>query len=626
MSIRAPRRFRALSLFWKLLIPFLALIVIVGAFGAFLIVRDLSSKAKATLNQDLLQSSLTARASLKDRELYLLESATFAANLQGMSDRVKRNDTAGAGQLLESVLALKTDLNLLVVTNRDGVGLVEFTRDSAGAELQRGAATKWADNSFIAQTLNDPEGKKSSGFVKLGEKRLLAIAAPVCSNPAGCSAVGAAVVALHADALAAEAAANAGESAPKVTLYDTNGSPLVGPGKTTPVRIKGKDLVRRTEKFGSEELFTLYAPLDVQGQPAGMVAVSLSPETAFSAVRGAGLRLALFLLVAMAGIVGIGAMLSRFILAQVKPLLATNRALGRGELSARTPVVTDDELGELARGVNQMAEQLQASHETLEMRVVERTEEVQRLLKERTEFFASLSHELRTPLAVILSQAQMLRDPGLPKRNGWVKEGSKTIEDSAEQLLALVNDILDLARAEAGNIEIHLEDLDLRKVVTDMRPTIEGLARANDIAVTFRVARDLPRVRADGTRLKEVLLNLVDNAVKYTPEGGKLEVEASVEERALQVSVSDTGVGIPPENGELIFEPFYRVKGTHSQHGEASTGLGLALVKRLVEAQGGSISYVSEPGSGTTFTFTLPLADHRVKVPNDHVSSGSKGH
>lgn len=609
MNTPATRRFRGLPLFWKLLIPFLTLIVIVGTFGAFLIVRDLSSQARATLNQNLLQASLSARATLKDRELYLLESATFAANLQEMAEMVKANDSAAVTRLLESVLALKSDLNLLVVANRDGTGLIEFIREAPGAPVQRGAATRWSENPFIAQALQDPEAKKASGFVKLADKTLLAIAAPICSDPSGCSAVGTAIVGIRADLLTT--ARSTGE--PRVTIYDPIGQPLAGPGGITPVRLKGDDLVRRTEKIGSTDFFTLYAPLEVQGNPQGMVAVSLSPDPVFSAVRGAGMRLAIFLLVAMAGIVGIGALLSRFILAQVRPLLETNRALGKGELSARAPIVTNDELGELARGVNQMAEQLQASYETLELRVAERTDEVQRLLKERTEFFASLSHELRTPLAIILGQAKIMRDPSYAKRNGWAKESGRTIEGSAQQLLALVNDILDLARAEAGSIEVNLEDLELQNVIKEMRPTIEGLARGNGLEVKFGVSVDIPTVHADPTRLREVLLNLVDNAVKYTPEGGKMELNASAREGSVEVSVSDTGVGIPPENGDLIFEPFYRVKGTTSQRGEPSTGLGLALAKRLVEAQGGKIGYVSEPGGGTTFTFTLPLATRRLR-------------
>ncbi len=612
-------RFRSLPLFWKLLIPFLALIVFVGAFGAFLIVRDLSSRARANVHQDLLQASLSARATLKDRELYLLESANFAANLDGMAKRVRTNDSAGVTQLLESVLALKSDLNLLVVTDRKGVGLIEFSRDGSGDAVQRGAATRWAGTPFIARALEGSDATKKVGFLKLGGKTLLAIATPICADPSDCRTAGVAIVGIRSDLLAAEAV---GESDPRtepiVTIYDARGRRIAGSAtapSTTSIDVEGDELVRRTEEKGSREFFTLYASLELQGRQRGIVAVSLSPEAELAAVRGAGLRLAAFLLIAMAGIVGIGALLSRFILAQLRPLLATNRALGKGDLSARAPVVSGDELGELARGVNEMAEQLQASYETLEMRVDERTEEVQRLLKERTEFFASLSHELRTPLAIILGQAKMMRDSSFPKRNGWAKQSGHTIEDSAQQLLSLVNDILDLARAEAGSIDVNPEDVNLAEVVDDMRQTVVGLVRGKGLEVTFDVTPDLPKIRADQIRLRQIILNLIDNAVKYTPVDGKVDLKAVAKSDVVEVSVSDTGVGIPPEAGDLIFEPFFRVKGTRSQRGEASTGLGLALTRRLVEAQGGSIAYESERGVGTTVRFTVPIASDHAQDP-----------
>jgi signal transduction histidine kinase len=608
-----------LPLFWKLLIPFLALIVFVGAFGAFLIVRDLSSRARANVHQDLLQASLSARATLKDRELYLLESATFAANLDGMPKSVRAHDSASVSQLLKSVLALKGDLNLLAVTDREGIGLIEFSRGSSGDSIQRGAATRWAGTPFIAKALQGRDATKASGFLRLGDRTLLAIAAPICADPSDCRTAGVAIVGIATALLVEEAAGESDPGTePVVTLYDSGGEGLAGSGPhldTTSVRVQGDDLVRRAEEIGSRGSFTLYAPFELQDRQRGMVAVSLSPDAELAAVGGAAMRLAVFLLVAMAGIVGIGALLSRLILGQLKPLLATNRALGKGELSARAPVVSDDELGELARGVNEMAEQLQASYETLEMRVDERTEEVQRLLKERTEFFASLSHELRTPLAVILGQAKMMLDSSFPKRNGWMKHTGHTIEDSAQQLLSLVNDILDLAQAEAGSIEVKLADVNLSELVDEVRQTIEGLVRGKGLSVTVDVTSGVPMVRADQLLLRRIILNLVDNAVKYTPVDGKVDLKAITRSDLVEISVSDTGVGIPPEAGDLIFEPFFRVKGTRSQRGEVSTGLGLAITRRLVEAQRGSIAYESEPGVGTTFRFTVPISDQSAQSP-----------
>ncbi len=247
--------------------------------------------------------------------------------------------------------------------------------------------------------------------------------------------------------------------------------------------------------------------------------------------------------------------------------------------------------------------------------VAEARAEAERVSAAKSRFVATMSHELRTPLAIILGQAKMMRDSSFPKRNGWAKQSGHTIEDSAQQLLSLVNDILDLARAEAGSIDVNPEDVNLAEFVDDMRQTVVGLVRGKGLEVTFDVTPDLPKVRADQVRLRQIILNLIDNAVKYTPADGKVDLKAVAKSDVVEVSVSDTGVGIPPEAGDLIFEPFFRVKGTRSQRGEASTGLGLALTRRLVEAQGGSIAYESERGVGTTVTFTLPIATDPARAP-----------
>lgn len=606
-------RFGDLSLFWKLLLPFLALIVVLGVAGGYFIVRDLTSRAQASLDQDLARRSLDARSVLRDRELYLLESANLASNLEGMATSIQARDATEAARLLQSVLALKTDLDLLAVAGPDGTGLAEFARPSPGGPAQRGAGGRWSASSFVAQALRDASGGKHAGYIEAGGRTLLAIAAPVCSGDRTCAPVGATVVAAGADRLAAETldrlARDARRAGLGVAIYDLGGRRLASAGSAAAgpaPALVGEHLERRTSGAGADATATLYAPLEVRDRVVGTLAVSLRSDPAFASVRGTGWRLGLVLLAAMAGIIAIGAQLSRIILRQVRSLVATNRALGRGDLAARAEVPWKDEIGELASGVNEMAEQLQAMYATLELRVAQRTEEVERLLKERTQFFASVSHDLRTPLAVILRNSEMLLDPAY-KTNGRARgEATRALQASGSQLHTLINDILTLARDEHGGTELDLEDLRLADAVRDVRGTIDALARGSGIRAKIRIPKDLPDVRADRRRLREMILNLADNAVKYTPEGGTVEISARQTGDAVEVSVSDTGVGIPRDCGERIFEPFYRVPETTPQQGQASSGLGLAVVRRLVAAHGGHIVYESAPGAGTTFTFTLP--------------------
>ena len=608
-SLGLLRRIRDVSLFWKLLIPFLALILVLGISGAFLIVRDLSSRAQTTLDQELLVRSLDARSLVHDRELYLLESANFAANLQGMASAAKTKNVRTISSLLQSVLALKTELTLVAAVDKGGSSLIEFHRPGPGPEVTERTGTAWSDHSFINQALQAAEGEKSAGFITIDENASLAIAAPVCSEVQSCAPVGLAIVAFPLRRLAAEAGAGQADEAQGVAIYDSGGTLLASNDDSFERTISansGSRLVRQIEGVGATERAILYAPLEIQGTVQGAIGVSLPTAPAFDSVRGAGVRLSLLLLAGMAGIVAIGALVSRFLLAQVRPLMDTNRALGSGDLSARVPVLADDELGELARGVNQMADQLQASYETLEMRVEERTEEVRRLLRERTDLFTAISHEFRTPLAVILNQAEIMLDAKYPTKDRWGPDAGRTIKDSGEQLLFLINDILDLAKAEAGQMQVVLKDVSLLQVLEELHGTIEGLTKAGHLDLRMSLPRELPLVSADRTRVREIILNLVDNAAKYTPPGG--DVTVSVEERDLEVaiSVSDTGPGISEEASAKIFEPFFRDPETQAQHGKPSTGLGLALTKRLVEAHGGQISFETVVGKGTTFTFTLP--------------------
>lgn len=614
------RRFGDLPLFWKVLLPFLAVILLLGTLGTFFIVRDLAAEAQEALDRELGRRSLDVRSVAHDRELYLLEATNFASNINGLADAIIASDKSAVARLLGSVLALKADLALLAATDGRGVGMVEYRVDEAGRPA-RSPAGNWRKQAFVRSALEDIEGGKHSVLTRDGPHAILAIAAPVCGNKRPCRAAGVAIAAIRLDLIAVEAAragtvGNATTSV-DISFYSEAGEPLASSGAASPAPpadAGSAELVRRTQQVGDHESTTLYAPYVVQGRRVGTLAVSIPRDQAFAAVRGTAIRLVLVMLAAMAGVVAVGALLSRSILRQMRPLLETNRALGRGELSARAPVESRDEFGELARGANQMAEQLQASYETLELRVAQRTEEVRRLLSERTEFFAAMSHDFRTPLAAILSEADVMLD-GMPAGSENAS-GLNNIKRSGEQLIEFVNEVLELARAEAGRLEMDLAAVRLGDLARDLRPTLYGLARAGSLRLSVELPENLPPVRADERRLREILLNLVDNAVKYTPAGGTVGVTASGSAGFVEVRVSDSGVGIPAEVGSRIFEPFYRVKGTSPARGETSTGLGLALTKRLVEAHLGDIWYTSEPGTGTTFAFTLPVAQQVTAANN----------
>jgi signal transduction histidine kinase len=616
------RRFRDLPLIAQLLLPFLALMLFVGGFGVLVIVHDLSERGKTALEQDLSRRLLEARSTVRDHELYLVESANFASNVEGIASRLRANDRDGVERLVRSVLALKTDLTLLAITTANGRGLLQFSR-TGSAWSSSSPEVPWQAIPFVTDVLNGRSAAKTSGFVTFHGRTILAIAAPVCPGSGACLPLGAAIVGLDLDALVTDVLASSAGSASSrgVAIFDGDGRLIARSGTAIERALPGAagdSIAQKTRVIDGVEEATAYAPFEMQGRRAGTLAVTVPTAPAFATARGAATKLALVVVAVMAGVVALGGLLSRSILGQVKPLVATNRALALGDLNARAVVLGEGELGELASGVNHMAEQIQAMYNDLELRVEQRTAEVRRLLKERTEFFASISHELRTPLAVILGQGKMLADPKYPKNRPWTTNAGHTIVETTSQLIAVVNEILELARADAGRLEISLETVDVEALLKELTPTFEDVARSGHLHLSVVRPMERPAVRADRRRLATVLLNLIDNAVKYTPAGGSVTLAVSADKNGVEFSVTDTGIGISPEAGDLIFEPFFRVQGANAQGGQASSGLGLALAKRLVEAQGGTIGYTSEPGQGTTFAVTL------ARVANKSERAGTR--
>jgi signal transduction histidine kinase len=614
-------RLRDLPLFGKLLIPFLLLLLVVAAGGLYLVVHDLSSNAQASLNGELLRRSLDARSRIHDRELYLLESVSFAANLDGMAEAVRAEGHQDVADLLGSVPALKTDLEIVTVMTAEGQTLGVFSREAPGRAARRKTGPAWSAEPFVHQALAGEE--KTAGFPDWKGQPMLAIASPICAGADTCRPVGVAVVGMRLRTLAGEAAGKARRPDvphPAVAVYGATGRLLAASETSledTSWREPARNLVRRTRTIAGEETGVLYAPLEVGGRPVGTLAVGLPTAPAFAAARDAAFRLGLLFLFAIVSVVGIGALVSRWVLRQVRRLVATSRELGEGNLAARAPVIARDELGELAVVLNGMADQLQASHNTLERRVEERTEEVRRLLRERNELFAGISHELRTPIAVILSEARMMVDPAYTTGRRSTGDTAGTIIASGEQLLARVNEILELARAESGRLEVNIGEVQVPDLFGELRPTAEALTAANELELDIARPSGLPAVRADRSRLKDVLVNLIENAVKYTPAGGRISLAASRRNGSVRMTVTDEGIGIPADAGDRIFEPFYKVPGAEPPRGGSSSGLGLALVKRLVEAQGGTIGYKSRRGGGTTFEVEFPSANQRPRAQTD---------
>jgi len=238
--------------------------------------------------------------------------------------------------------------------------------------------------------------------------------------------------------------------------------------------------------------------------------------------------------------------------------------------------------------------------------------ELERANRLKSEFLASMSHELRTPLHTIIGFSELLGEELEGPLNEKQKRFVQHIHKDSLHLLELINDVLDISKIEADRLELRPEAFDFTALIAESLASVRSLADAK--SHILETASDVPTaVQADRLRIKQILVNLLSNAIKFTPEGGRIRLEARVQDPFVLVSVSDTGVGIPAEEHESIFEKFHQV-GATTKGVREGTGLGLAITKRLVEQHGGRIWVQSQPQQASTFLFTLPMESAERKI------------
>ena len=260
--------------------------------------------------------------------------------------------------------------------------------------------------------------------------------------------------------------------------------------------------------------------------------------------------------------------------------------------------------------LKQAEEEIKMLNATLEQRVEERTFELVHANRVKDEFLASMSHELRTPLNAISGYSQLLLEGLHGSINERQQRDLGIVRSSCDHLLGLITDILDVSKIESGQFTLHLESVDVNEVCKASMVFVNQFAEQKNIEMDYSTSEDEPVILADAKRLKQILVNLLNNAVKFTPEKGriKLEVRTDVSAGLMRFSVTDTGIGISAEDLPKLFKPFVQLDGSLSRQYQG-TGLGLSLVKRLVEIQGGSVDVQSEAGVGSCFTFVLPWQD-----------------
>jgi len=291
----------------------------------------------------------------------------------------------------------------------------------------------------------------------------------------------------------------------------------------------------------------------------------------------------------------LGYAISLSLIGPVKRMDTRLRQIAAGEFSGAVAVENRDELGTLAANVNHMSEELGRLYQQIEA-----------ANRHKSEFLANMSHELRTPLNAIIGFSEVLNERMFGELNEKQAEYLHDIHASGHYLLSLINDILDLSKIEAGRMELELSTFDLPLAIGNAVTLVSERAARHGIRLEQDIDPRLGHFTGDERKLKQILLNLLSNGIKFTPHNGGITLKAMPAPSAVEISVSDTGMGIAAEDQEIIFEEFRQARTDGARKIEG-TGLGLALARKFVELHGGKIWVDSEPGKGSTFTFRLPV-------------------
>jgi len=378
---------------------------------------------------------------------------------------------------------------------------------------------------------------------------------------------------------------------------------------------KGKALIKRNLLFpgppgAAEEnaerrlpVLTVAVPVYQKtdaSQIAGAVMVT-TPVAGITQTATSTSRLVLFILAAAALVaLGAGYYFSRTVSRPLREMAIAAREMARGNYQCRVPSAGQDEIGELSASFNYLAEKLE-----------EAARHAQKIEQIRRDFVANVSHELRAPLTLIRGYVEALLDKELTGDSPGslnAENCHRIILEETLRMERMINELLDLSRLESGRVTLDWEKVDLLALARSMLQKLSPRAQEKGISLRLTAPPELPPVWGDGYRLEQLLLIFLDNALNHTHKGYvELILEAEEEERQVRVSIKDTGEGIPAEDLPYIWERFYKVDKAHTRD-KNGTGLGLAIARQLIEMHGGTARAESQPGQGSTFSFTLKIA------------------
>ncbi len=369
--------------------------------------------------------------------------------------------------------------------------------------------------------------------------------------------------------------------------------------------------VQESDDISGRKVLTAYAPVAPLGW---LVFVELPATEAYAPLYAALQRLGVVLMAALGFAVLAGMLLAGRMVGPIQALRAGAERIGGGDLAQRIRIKTGDELEALADQFNDMAGRLQESYAGLEQKVEERTREVEEKSRQlemasqhKSQFLASMSHELRTPLNAIIGLTEMMVSNAARFGTEKAAEPLRRVHRAGSHLLGLINQVLDLSKIEAGKLELSPDLVALAPLITEVLDTARPLAEQNNNRLVVKSQENLGSLTVDPMRLRQILLNLLSNACKFTKQGEVTLLARKVIDQGnwVEFTVSDTGIGMTPEQQAKLFEEFTQAdSSTARQYG--GTGLGLAITRKLARMMGGDVTLTSEAGKGSTFSVRLP--------------------
>jgi signal transduction histidine kinase len=363
---------------------------------------------------------------------------------------------------------------------------------------------------------------------------------------------------------------------PPFTLTDTQGNVIVPNGRyRLGDRVPESDLVLGVPIREDGHVIGILVPIRApfEGNPREVQFIERINRTLF---YGALLSALIALLLAI--------FLSRTLTRPIRELTRATHAVSRGDLSQQVPVRSDDELGELAAAFNKMSSELARSTNA------------------RKQMTADIAHELRTPLSLILGHAEAVHDGVLPP----TRENFELIREEAARLGHLVDDLRILSLADAGELKISLQRIELAELLREVAALYQYQAERKNIKLEVEIAASLSSVEVDPGRMTQVLTNILNNALRHTPEGGRILISAKEIDTHIELAVEDSGPGLDAEDLPRIFDRFFRTDSSRQRESSGGSGLGLTIARSIVQAHGGQISAECEAGKGLKVIITLP--------------------